>query len=186
VDATSGDIGSSAPGFLERLASDGVTVLQESVAVGVGFSRSLRFENNTAQTVTTELVRVRSTNCGTSCGPDDVYRIRAYETTYYVSRFNNVAPQYTNIDVQNTSSRTVSGHYHFWNASGTLLGSLAFSLPPHRTMVLDLRTLPFTNGQTGSMTVSNDGAYGDLWGKTAQMMDPMGMSFDTYLERIRN
>jgi hypothetical protein len=186
VDATSGDIGSDAPGFLQRLAGDGVTVLQESIAVGVGFSRSLRFENDTAQTVTSELIRVRSTNCGVNCGPDDVYRIRAYDTTYYISRFNNVDPQITNIDVQNFSSHTVSGSFHFWGPTGVLLGSMSFSFPPHFTSILDTSTLPFASGQSGSVTISNDGAYGDLWGKTAQMTMPMGVAFDTYLERIRN
>jgi predicted outer membrane repeat protein len=186
VDATSGDIGSSAPGFLERLAGDGVTVLQESVPMGVGFSRSLRFENNTAQPVTSELIRVRSTNCGANCGPDDVYRIRAYDTTYYISRFNNVAPQVTVIDVENASSHTVTGSFHFWDVTGVLLGSVPFSLPQHSVAILNTAVYPFANGHAGSVTISNDGAYGDLWGKTAQMTTPMGVAFDTYLEKIRN
>jgi hypothetical protein len=185
VDATSGDVGSSGVGFLQRVAADGVTVLQESVPTGVGFSRSLRFENNTALPVENEYVRVRSTGCGTGCGPDDVYRIRGYETTYFFSRFNNVPPVYTNLDVQNTSSRTVSGHFHFWSVSGAMLGSIPFTLAPHATLILDTRTYPFTDGVTGSVTLSNDGSYGDLWGKTAQLTEPMGMAFDTYLERIR-
>jgi hypothetical protein len=185
VDATSGDVGASGMGFLELVASDGVTVLQESVPTGAGFSRSLRFENNTAAPVDDQYVRVRSTGCGATCGPDDVYRIRGYETTYYIARFNNVAPQFVVVDVQNFSPRTIAGHIHLWDAAGVALGNFPFTLPPHATLIMDLRNFGFAQNQSGSLTISNDGSYGDLWGKAAQMTDPMGMSFDTYLERIR-
>ena len=58
ADATSGDIGATLN--LERIASDGTTVAQSSAAVGVGYSRSLRWANDTAAPVDDEYVRVTS------------------------------------------------------------------------------------------------------------------------------
>ena len=49
----------------------------------------------------TEFVRVQSGLCTTSCGPDDVYRLRMYETTYSIPRFSNIN-QATVLFLQNT------------------------------------------------------------------------------------
>jgi hypothetical protein len=81
VDSTSGDIGTGSGPLLQRLAADGSTVLQGSAAIGTGSSRSLRWENSSAAAVDDQFVRVQSGGCTTSCGSQDVYRIRAYETT---------------------------------------------------------------------------------------------------------
>ena len=45
VDATSGDIGAGAGPLLRRIGPDGITVLQSSVAIGTGPSRSLRWRS---------------------------------------------------------------------------------------------------------------------------------------------
>src|SRR5687767_10394079 len=84
VDSTSGDIGPTLA--VDRIASDGVTVLTPGQAIGVGFSRSVRWMNTNATEVNNETVRVQSGGCTTDCGPDDVYFIRGYETTYSVPR----------------------------------------------------------------------------------------------------
>ena len=92
VDATSGDIGPSTVG-LTRVASDGTTVIQFSVPVSpLVFSRSLRWANTTGSEVNFEYVVVRPAgpgSCVTNCGPEDVYNIHAFETTYSIPRFNN-------------------------------------------------------------------------------------------------
>ena len=88
VDATSGDIGQTLR--LERLV-DGGTVVESSMAAGIGYSRSLRIRNCTGRTERrrrnpargqAERGAVPSTNCG----PDDGYRIRAFDTTYSIPR----------------------------------------------------------------------------------------------------
>jgi hypothetical protein len=90
VDASSGDI---SPVALERLAADQSTVLQPSAAVGAGTARTLRWQNTSAGTITNQPIRVRSGGCTTGCGPDDTYRVRAWETTYSIPRFNNAGPR---------------------------------------------------------------------------------------------
>jgi hypothetical protein len=119
VDSTTGDVGSGLA--LERLASDGVTVLQNSLPVGgVGYSRSLRWVNATGFVVADEYVRVVSSSCAIpGCGPEDAYRVRAYDTTCVVPRFNNSATQVTILLLQNPTTQPVSGTVYFY---GELLG----------------------------------------------------------------
>src|SRR5262245_9019370 len=112
VDATTGDIGTSGPA-LERLAADGTTVLQSSTSATGGSSQSLRFENTGAD-VGDQFVRVTSNGCDTNCNPEDTYRIRAYDTTYRMSRFNNSATQITVLVVNNPSDQPVAGTLWFW------------------------------------------------------------------------
>jgi hypothetical protein len=91
LDESSGDLSSGAAGpALERLSPNLADVLQTSVPAGVGYARSLRLQNATSVSVET-YARVRSTACTTDCGADDVYRLRAYETTLRIPRFNAAA-----------------------------------------------------------------------------------------------
>jgi hypothetical protein len=181
VDATSGDVGSGLA--LQRLASDGVTVLQNSLPVGgVGYSRSLRWINATGQVAGNEFVRVVSTSCGIpGCGPGDVYRLRAYDTTCVVSRFNNSATQVTILLLQNPTTHAVAGAVHFWSGNGTLMGSQPFSVPSHGTLALNTSTVPGVAGQSGSITVVNDAGYGELLGKAVALESATGFTFDTPL-----
>jgi hypothetical protein len=183
VDSTSGDIGGpGAPVSLDRITADGLTVLQSAQGVGVGFSRSLRWQNTTSVEITDELLRVQSAGCTTDCGPDDVYRIRAYETTYSVPRFNNSGTQLTVLILQNPTNYTISGSAWFWSTAGALLGNQAFTLTAKATLVLNTATVPGVGGQGGTMSVSHDGRYGDLTGKTVALEPATGFSFDSPME----
>jgi len=126
-------------------------------------------------------VRVRSLSCTTGCGADDTYRIRAYETTYAIPRFNNSATQGTVVVLQNRSSRAVAGHLNFWDASGALLLAQPFSLAPRGTLAQNATILPALLGRSGSITVSSDGGYGDLTGKAVALEPATGFSFDSPL-----
>jgi hypothetical protein len=181
VDATTGDVGSGLA--LQRLASDGVTVLQSSLPVGgVGYSRSLRWINATGLTVGNEFVRVVSTSCGIpGCGPEDAYRLRAYDTTCVVSRFNNSATQVTILLLQNPTTHPVVGTVYFWAANGTLAGSQAFSLSSQAALVLNTSAVAGVAGQGGSITVANDARYGELIGKATALEQATGFTFDTPL-----
>jgi hypothetical protein len=178
ADATSGDIGTAVN--LERIAADGSTVLQSSQPIGIGYSRSLRFINATASPVNDQYVRVTSASCTTTCGPDDVYRVRAYETTYSISRFNNFQTQISVLLLQNPSAYTITGNIYFWQGPGNLALTVPFSLVPKESLNLNTNTvLP---GLAGSITVSNDGRYGDLSGKVVALEPATGFSFDSPLE----
>jgi hypothetical protein len=186
VDSTSGDIGSGSGPSVQRIAPDGSTILQDSAAIGMGSSRSLRWRNSTASEVEGETIRVRSAECGTNCGPDDVYRIRAYETTYSIPRFNNAGTQITVLILQNPTSYPIAGQAYFRITSGILVATQSFNLSPKETLVLNTASIPGANGVSGAITVAHDGRYGDLSGKTVALEPSTGFSFDSPLvPRIR-
>jgi hypothetical protein len=175
VDATSGDI---VPVSLQRLAGNNVSVLQAGSAVAVGASLSLRWENTTALTIVNQHVRLDG-SCPTTCGPDDVYRIQALETTYSIPRFNNVGSQVTVLLLQNPADYAVAGHIWFWTPAGTLLGGHPFGLGPKQALVLNTASVGGVAGQGGTITISHDGRYGDLAGKAVALEPSTGFSFDS-------
>ena len=175
VDGTSGDI---VPVALQRLAADNVTILQAASAIAVGDSVSLRWANTTAATIVDQQLRLDGT-CAGGCAADDEYRIRAFETTYRIPRFNNTGSQVTVLLLQNPSAYSIGGTVWFWDAAGALLGSQPFSLAGKATLVLNTATVPGVAAQGGTMTLSHDGRYGDLTGKTVALEPSTGFSFDS-------
>ena len=111
--ATSRPWASSASAPTERRSS------RRRVPVGTGQSRSLRWENSTAAELDTQTVRVQSGDCTTNCGTDDTYRVRAYETTLAIPRFNNTGTQVTILLLQNPTDAPINGTIYFWDATGT-------------------------------------------------------------------
>jgi hypothetical protein len=185
VDAASGDLGTAGPLLERRSPTD--ALLQSSLPVGTGPGRSLRWQNVSTSTVADERVVVSASGpggCGASCGTDDVYRLRAWDTTYSVPRFNNSASQVTVLLIENSSSDTVNGHVLLWFAGAQPLADVPFSLAPRALLVLNTSTV--AAGQTGSITVTQDGGYGALSGKTVALEPATGFSFDSpMLPRLR-
>ena len=180
VDATSGDIGApGTPVAVDRLDADAATVVQSAQSIGPGFSRSLRWENAGNTEIGDQFIRVQSAGCTTDCGPDDQYRIRAYETTYSIPRFNNAGTQLTVAILQNPTNYPIAGTLWFWNAGGILLASQPFNIAGKATLVVNTSTLPGLSGQSGTVTVSHNGRYGDLAGKTVALEPATGFSFDS-------
>jgi hypothetical protein len=178
VDATSGDLGSAGP-LLER-RSGGGALLQASAPVGTGSGRTLRWQNSSFPTVAGESIVVSATGpggCGALCGPDDTYRLRAWDTTYSIPRFNNSASQVTILIIENPGSSTINGHAWLWRNFTTVPVDVPFTLGPHATLVLN--TGNFVAGQSGSITVTHDGGYGTLAGKTVALEPATGFSFDS-------
>jgi uncharacterized repeat protein (TIGR01451 family) len=181
VDGTSGDIGTGAGPLVDRILSDGTTVLQTSSPAGVGPGRTLRFANTTAATVDGHLVRVRSGSCSTDCGPDDVYRIRAWETTGAIPRFNNSATQVTVLVLQNRQAQPVTGTMYFWLLNGTLRHSEPLTIVPKGSLILNTAAITPLVGQSGSVTIVHDGGYDGLVGKSVALEVATGFSFDSLL-----
>ena len=176
LDAASGDL---QPLVLQRLSAGGA-VVQSSTGSGVGASRSLRWANS-GGLVDDQRIVVASGGCATSCGPEDVYRIRFYETTGLVSRFNNAGGQGTVLVLQNPGATAVTGQVHAWSAAGALFGSAPFTLPARGSLALNTATIAGAAGQTGSLTVAHDAPYGVLTGKAVALEPATGFSFDTPL-----
>jgi hypothetical protein len=174
ADATSGDIGTTLNVLRTDSAGAGV---QTSVAVGVGYSRSLRWANTTSAAVDDQRIQVNSGTCTTDCGADDVYRLRAYETTYAVPRFNNSGTQVTVLLLQNPTNYTINATVYFWSAAGASVGTSTVALAPKALQVLNTSTV--APAQSGALTIAHDGRYGDLSGKSVALEPATGFSFDT-------
>jgi glucose/arabinose dehydrogenase len=181
LDGTTGD---AFPGLqLQRLDPDGVTVLQSANATGTGNSLSLSFENPTAVAILDQDLSVNSPACGAGCTSEDEYRLRAYETTARIARFNNSATQVTIVVLANTTSNTITGNLHFWSAAGgSPLASQSFSIAAHGTFVFASASLPALQGHSGSITVSHDAAYGSITGKAVAVEPATGFTFDSPME----
>jgi len=175
VDATSGDIGPTLS--MDRIDIATSTVLQTSQGTGVGFSRTISWINATSTVVDTEGIRVQSSQCTTDCGPDDVYNIRGYETTYSIPRFNNAGTQVTVLLMQNPNNYVINANVYFWNTAGAMVGSQSFVLQPKGLVVFN--TGAVAPGVGGSVTIAHDGRYSDLAAKTVALEPATGFSFDS-------
>jgi hypothetical protein len=186
VDATSGDIGGTSSPLLavDRVAAGTTTVIQTSESVGTGPSRSLRFRNTGGTTIDTERIRITTTACGTTCGADDVYRIRAYDTTYAIPRFNNSATQTTVLMIQNPTNAPVGVIVYFWDTAGTLLLTHVPPAPLAPKSLYVLQTQPILPGAAGAITISNLAPFGRLAGKAVALEPATGFSFDTLMTPI--
>jgi hypothetical protein len=174
VDGASGDI---SPVVLERRA--GTTVIQTALPIGTGTGRSLRWANDTSNVVITENVRVASGGCTTDCGADDVYRLRSYETTYAIPRFNNSGTQITILLLQNPTDYNVNARVYFWDAAGNQLHAEPVTVNAKSLLIFNTATIPAVNGQSGAVTLTHDGRFGDLAGKTVALEPATGFSFDS-------
>jgi uncharacterized repeat protein (TIGR01451 family) len=185
LDEGSGDLGIGQGPALERVAADGMTVLQAAAAAGAGPARSLRFQNATSVPIDDQTIRVRSASCSSDCGSDDRYRLRAYETTAAIPRFNNSASQVTVALVQNRGDEAIAGTLWFWDAAGAPLHAQGFTLPARGLFVLDTAGVGALAGQAGTVTITHDGRHGDLAGKAVALEPATGFSFDSPLEPRR-
>lgn len=181
VDASSGDLGPFGP-VLERFDPATSTVVQTSVPTGAGFGRALRWENASSSPITGQQIRLSSAKCSTDCGPDDVYRVRAYETTSRSPRFNNTGGQFTVIQLQNASDVVVTGTVWYWSGGGTLLDTQPIALAPWGSTAINTSSRPALVGQGGSLTVTSNAPYGALTGKAVSLEPANGLSFDALLE----
>ena len=177
ADSTSGDIGQNLA--LDRMPAAGTTAIQSSVAVGIGYTRSLRWANSTGAEVNNEFIRVMSGGCTTNCGLDDVYRIRAAETTYSIPRFNNAGTQITVLLLQNPTNYTINGTVYYWSTAGAQVAAQTFTLTAKQLSVINTSTVPGANGVGGAVTIAHNGRYGDLSGKTVALEPATGFSFDS-------
>ena len=186
VDATSGDIVGPSGVLLERVGVAHDPPLQSAAAIGVGPSRSLRFVNASSAAVTDELVRVRTGVWPVPGDGNDVWALRARETTYAVPRFNNSATQVTVLLVQNPTTSSVQATAHLWSPGGALVGTHGpVDIPARGLLVLDTRDVPGAAAASGSITLVHDAPYGALAGKAVAVEPETGFSFDSPLEPRR-
>lgn len=178
VDGTTGDLNLST-NDVNLLGSTGTTVLQDSVGLA-GFSRVLRWQN-TSSTTETNFIRVTGASCGTTCTTSDQYRIRFYETTYTIPRFNNSGSQITVVNVGSMVPFSCQAQFHFYNGLGNYLGTATNTFSARELFVLNTASLGFAAGTSGQIIVSHTCGYGGLAGKAVALEPSTGFTFDTQL-----
>jgi hypothetical protein len=168
---------------LDRVDSTGTIVIQSGRAVTASLDQvqTLSWENATAAAVDGEQVRVGNSSCPGSCSANDVYRIRMYETTLALPRYNNAGTQVSVVVLQNPTDYAIQGRVYFWSAAGALVnaGGQPFTLAAKSAAVISGSSVPGVAGTAGTVTVSHDGRYGDLAGKVVALEPATGFSFDT-------
>lgn len=186
VEGITGDLsnGPASP-VVELRTGAGAVVEAAGLSTDFGRARSLRFAStsNGAVGYTSYFVRVANAACGTGCTGDDQYRIRAFDTTLALPRFNNTSGQVTVLVLQNPSGRTIVYSAGAWTAGGVYLGSFAGVLAPYATSVTNLSAVNAgaLANQSGSLIIRNDGPYQGLTGKGAAVEPATGFTFDTAL-----
>ncbi|HET9318028.1 MAG TPA: hypothetical protein VFQ51_20710, partial [Vicinamibacteria bacterium] len=177
VDDLSGDLGDAgSPLRLQRL-SPNLVPLQESTAAGLGPARSLRWQSVGEEEL---VVRVASGQCASACGAADVFRVRAYDTTYDLARFNNAGSQVSVLLLQNIGRGAAHGTVRFWSEFGSLIVEVPFAIQsPNGLYVLATASLSELQGESGSVTVTSDAPYATLAGKIVSLDPATGFSFDT-------
>jgi hypothetical protein len=184
-DGFTGDDANGAADILQRVDNAGF-VLQDSASHSYylgSYARSLRFVNDTSANVLNQFVRVANATCGAFCDPEDLYRIRAWNTTIAVPRYNNFGGQVTVLIIQNPGQVSVSGNARLWvPGGGTIpITTVAFTVASRQTSVVNLATVNggAANGFSGAITITNDGRYGQLAVKSVALEPSTGFSFDT-------
>jgi ELWxxDGT repeat protein len=171
LDAISGDV---QPIHVERLAADGTTVLASAAPAGTGSTVSLRWQTGTS-VVRDQKVVVRSGGCEADCGADDVYRLRAYETTATIPRYYNDGNLRTFVLMHNPTAQPIAYHVAAWRADGSSGGMGIYgNLAPLASAVHQV-----FDTASGSLTVAHDGPYGGLVGKAVTVDSATGSSFDS-------
>jgi hypothetical protein len=175
VDSISGDI---SPLSLQRIGSNGTTVLQTAPS-STFVARSLRWANTSNTLVNDEFIKVFSTSCGSTCGADDVYHIRAYDTTIAVARFNNSGSQISVVLIQNPTEAPINATLFFYNSAGALLATNPAAVAAKGLAVVNTSAIVALAGQSGTLTIAHDGAYGSHNVKAVALEPSTGFSFDT-------
>jgi ELWxxDGT repeat protein len=175
LDATGG-----APAYrLQRLASQ-VTPPAFFVDEAQGRSPSLRWWTGAVAPIPTGFLRVVTMD-GAPGTPQQVYRLRLYETTLRGPRFQNSGSNRTSLVLQNASDEPVTGEVAFRDEEGLVRQVLPLSLPARGTFVAALWEIPAIQGLGGSLTIAHDAPYGSLSGKTVTVDLETGLCFDHLL-----
>jgi hypothetical protein len=184
VDGLTGDVSENGSLKLDLVASDG-SVVQPGTSQGVGDQNlDQTFYGNSSGPVEcgTYWLRVSGADCGTTCGANDRYRIRFYETTIAVPRFNNASGQVTVLIIQNPTDYVTMGTVDLWDSAGTLVTSFGFNPLNRRprwsrTSPPSTAVRPTAWGARSPSTTSP--GYGALAVKAVALEPATGFSFDT-------
>ena len=124
-------------------------------------------------------IRIQNASCGGSCDAQDRYRVRLYETTYTVPRFNNSGTQSTVLLIQNATDRACAVTAFLVDREGVVVTALALTADPYQVLVMP--TASAAPNASGSARVTHGCGYGGLSGKAVSIEPATGFAFDTPL-----
>jgi hypothetical protein len=177
IDGMTGDL--DLVGTSLQLVDGQNTALVDAQVDDFGGILSLIWSNTAGPPAVRHFVRVRGAACGTACASPDRYRIRFFDTTYTIPRFNNSGTQSTALIVQNASHRACDVTYVLLNAAGALIGSTQRTIPVRGLDVLSAAEL--APNQSGSVRLAHTCGLGGLSGKAVSVEPATGFTFDTAL-----
>ena len=179
IDGMTGDLDLSSVD-MQRLDVAGTAVLESALVSDFGGNLSLNWlVGEVASPPSANFVRVQGAACGTNCNGSDRYRMRFYETTYAIPRFNNSGTQATVLLIQNLTDRSCRMASYFIGASGNLISSTEITLTPRQ---LDVFPTTFSAAnQAGSVRIAHTCGYGGLAGKAVSVEPATGFTFDTQM-----
>jgi hypothetical protein len=166
---------------LQLLDEFGADVLSTSTLTEFGGNLSLVwiYPNAPPAAPLAQFVRIRGAACGTTCTTEDRYRVRFYDTTYTIPRFNNSGTQSTVLMVQNVTERTCKVQYLFQRPGGSPIDFRSIDVAPHG---LDVFATPaHAPNQSGSVRIAHTCGYGGLSGKAVSVEPATGFTFDTQM-----
>ena len=178
IDGMTGDLDLASTN-MQRLDASGSIVLGNALVTDFGGNLSLDWQQGDVASPVASYVRVQGPACGTSCNSFDTYRMRFYETTYTIPRFNNSGTQATVLLVQNATDRTCDVTYYFLAATGSLISASASQLTTR-----ELEVIPTTSvaaNQSGSVRIAHTCGFGGLSGKAVALEPATGFTFDTQM-----
>jgi hypothetical protein len=169
------------PASVQRFVTGGTAPEQSAEVLEAGGVLSMRWFGPVVPGPVSEFVRVQGASCGTTCDTNDRYRVRFFDTTYTIPRFNNSGTQATVLLLQNATDRSCILTMYFLRQDGTLISaSSAGIVNPHQLLVVPTaNTMP---GQSGSVRVGHTCGYGGLTGKAVSIEPSTGFTFDTALQ----
>jgi hypothetical protein len=178
VDGQTGDLGLQSDDF-QRLAPNLFVLQGGEATLGGGVLRLSWIHEELGDT---QFVRVRGADCFPACTFADRYRIRFYETTYTIPRFNNTATQQTVLLIRNDTDRECEAAYYLVTSTGVV--ATGGDLSPYGMNLIN--TAEFAPNQSGSVRIAHDCGYGAFTGKAVAIEPETGLAFDTPMRHRAN
>lgn len=165
-------------GVSRRSVADPNTSLGDGFLIQGGRSVAMAWENGV--TPLASFLRIADGNgCGATCGANSQYRVRLYDTTFTVPRFNNANSQVTVLLAQNTGGGTPNWTAIYRNGAGNILKVVPSQFTPYQLAVVNLATIPELQNQAGAITVTSTTGLGGMAVKSVALEPATGFSFDT-------
>jgi hypothetical protein len=180
VDGMNGDLDLTSTD-VQRLSRDGTLVFQDAVVTDTGGVLSLTWTFGNLGDISNH-IKIHGPTCAPSCpGTRATYRVRYFDTTYTVPRFENSDTQQTTLIVQNATDRACQVSYTFFDSAATVLHAAAPKSLPARGLDV-FRTSIVVPGAAGSIRIAHTCGYGGLSGKAVTLEPATGFAFETDLD----